>query len=141
MEVFSVHPPSFKSQLISFYLANISVNICPLSSTGDKEIGTTWLQWEEENSTLSDGWYDSYVFPQGWIIKMLVAGETLNIFLLTGIANGNIFFMKQKKNEVVYKNIHDKFVSTNPKCKLKNEGKNQTKTSLTFSTPGSKKSE
>ena len=32
---------------------------------------------------------------------MLVAGETLNIFLLTGISNINIFFIKKKNSVVV----------------------------------------
>ena len=39
---------------------------------------------------------------------MLVAGETLHIFLLTGISNINIFFIKKKNNVVVNSNIHDK---------------------------------
>ena len=32
---------------------------------------------------------------QGQIMNMLVAGDTLNIFLLTGISNVNIFFQKE----------------------------------------------
>ena len=63
------------------------------------------MQWE--NSTLSDGWWDSHVFPQGWVIKMLLAGETLNIFLLIGISSINIFFKKKNYNVVVYSNIYD----------------------------------
>ena len=42
---------------------------------------------------------------------MLLAWETLSIFLLTGISN-NIFFLK-KKNVVVYSNIQDTFAFTN----------------------------
>ena len=38
---------------------------------------------------------------------MLVAGETFNIFLLTGISNINIFFKRKKKNVVVNSNIYD----------------------------------
>ena len=38
---------------------------------------------------------------------MLVAGETFNIFLLTGISNINIFLIKKKNNVVVTSNIHD----------------------------------
>ena len=38
-----------------------------LSSTRDKEQGTTWLQWEGDSCTLTYGWWDSYAFPQGWI--------------------------------------------------------------------------
>ena len=37
---------------------------------------------------------------------MLVAGETLNIFLLTGISNINIFFIKKKNNVFVNSNIY-----------------------------------
>ena len=40
---------------------------------------------------------------------MLSTGETPYIFLLTGISNVNIFFVKNMKNMVVYNNIHDKF--------------------------------
>ena len=43
----------------------------------------------------------SDVFPKGWFIKMLLAGETPNIFLLTGKSNINIFFIKKKNNVVV----------------------------------------
>ena len=50
---------------------------------------------------------------------MLLAGETLNIFLLTGISNINIFSIKKKKNVVVYSNIHDKFASTNLRYNFK----------------------
>ena len=41
---------------------------------------------------------------------MLVAGETLNIFLLTGISNINIF-LKKNNNVVVNSNIYDVFAS------------------------------
>ena len=64
------------------------------------------------NSTFTDGWWDSYISPQGWIINMLLAGDTLNMFLLTGISNINMFFIKKKKNVVVYNNIHDKIAPT-----------------------------
>ena len=37
-------------------------------------------------------------------MKMLVAGETLNIFLLTGISNLNNFFIEKKNNAVVNSN-------------------------------------
>ena len=37
---------------------------------------------------------------------MVMAGETLNIFLLTGISNINIFFLKKKKNVVVNSKLH-----------------------------------
>ena len=50
-------------------------------------------------------------FPQGWIIKMLVAGDTLNIFLLTGISNINIICIKKKNIVVVNSNIYYKFAS------------------------------
>ena len=60
-----VRPPSFQSQVISLRLGDISVNIKPLSSARDKEKGTKWLQWEEENSILTDG----------LIIKISLAGE------------------------------------------------------------------
>ena len=42
---------------------------------------------------------------------MLVAGETPNIFLLAGISNINIFFVKKKNNVVVNINIYDTFAS------------------------------
>ena len=72
------------------------------------------------------------VFPQGWIIKMLLSGETLNIFLQTGISKKNIFFIKKKKNVVIKGNIPDKFVSTNLtyKLKFKKKMKNQHFTTL-----------
>ena len=38
---------------------------------------------------------------------MFVAGETLNIFHLTGISNMNIFLIKKKKNVVVTSTIYD----------------------------------
>ena len=38
---------------------------------------------------------------------MLVAGETFNIFLLTGISNINIFIKIKKNNVVVTSNIYD----------------------------------
>ena len=41
----------------------------------------------------------------------MVAGDTLNIFLLTGISNMNIFFRKKMKNLIVDSNIYDKFAS------------------------------
>ena len=47
------------------------------------------------------------VFPQGWIIKMLVAEETFNSFLLTGISNISTFFIKKKNNLVFTINIYD----------------------------------
>ena len=55
---------------------------------------------------------------------MLVAGETLNIFLLTGISNINIFFIKKKKIVVIYSNIHDKFPSKNLANNIKIKAKN-----------------
>ena len=54
---------------------------------------------------------------------MLLAGENLNIFLLTGILNINIFFIKKKVNVVVHSNIHDKFSSKNITYKLKKKKK------------------
>ena len=40
---------------------------------------------------------------------MLVAVETLDIFLLNGISNLIIFFRKKKNNVVVNRNIYGKF--------------------------------
>ena len=114
-----VHSPSLQSQLISFHLGYNSVNTGPLSSTKHREKGTRWLQWEGENSTLTDGWLDSYVLPQGWTIKILLAWETLKSFLLIGISKWNIFCRKKKKNMVIYSNFHDKFISSNLTYKLK----------------------
>ena len=42
---------------------------------------------------------------------MLVAGETFNIFLQTGISNINIFLIKKKNNVVITSNIYDKVAS------------------------------
>ena len=67
--------------------------------------------------------YDSYVFPLGWINKMLLAGETPNTFLLTRISNINIFFIMNKKKVVIYSNFQDKFASTNLIYNLKKEEK------------------
>ena len=89
----------------------------PFSLTRDKK-GTTWLQWEGDNSTLTYGWWDTNAFAWGWIIIMLLAEETLTIFLLAGISNINIFFIKKKINGLFYSNIHDKFTSTNITFKL-----------------------
>ena len=72
-----------------------------------------------KNSTLTDGWLDFYVLPQGWPIKILLAWQTLNIFIPTGISKRNIFCRKKKKNVVVYNNIYDKFISSNLTYKLK----------------------
>ena len=50
-----------------------------LSSTRDKEKGTTWLQWEGDKSSLTHGWCDSYAFPQHcmfaywWLITLMSA--------------------------------------------------------------------
>ena len=41
---------------------------------------------ERENSTLVDRWGDTQLLPEGWILKMPVAGETLNSFLIVGIS-------------------------------------------------------
>ena len=41
---------------------------------------------------------------------MLLAGET---HFLTGISNINIFFIKKNMHVIVFKNIHDKFATTN----------------------------
>ena len=49
--------------------------------------------------------------PQGQSIKMLVAGEALNIFLLTGLSNKDIFFINMKNNVLVISNIYDQFAS------------------------------
>ena len=72
-----------------------------------------------ENSTLTDGWLDYYVLPQGWTIKISLAWETFKIFRLTRISKRNIFCRKKKKNVVVYSNIQDKFISSNLTYKLK----------------------
>ena len=53
------------------------------------------------------------VFPQGWVIKTIFAGETRHILLPTGISNIYIFFITRKKNVVAYSHIHDMFASTN----------------------------
>ena len=42
---------------------------------------------------------------------MSVAGETLNIFLLTGISKRNIFSIKKKNNAVVNSNNYVEFAS------------------------------
>ena len=52
-------------------------------------------------------------------MKMMLAGNTLNTFLLTGIENVNIFVIKKNMNVIVYGYMHDKFASTNLTLKLK----------------------
>ena len=47
-----------------------------------------------------------------------------DIFLLTGISNMNIFFIKKKINVDCVSNIHDKFPSTNLTWNLKKRVKN-----------------
>ena len=42
---------------------------------------------------------------------MLVAGEILNIFLLTGISNINVSLIKKMNTVVFINNIYDKFTS------------------------------
>ena len=49
-------------------------NTCHLSSIRDKEKGMTWLQWEGKTSTLTDGWWGSYVFSKGFIEKFMMRG-------------------------------------------------------------------
>ena len=105
-----VHPPSFQGQLICFNLGAFDLFL----QQETKKKG----QHDCNEKEKTDGWEDSYVLPQGWIIKMLLAGETINIFLQTGISNINICFKKKKKNVVVYRNIHNKFASTTLKYNL-----------------------
>ena len=112
-----IHQASTVNWSVSIY--EIMLWTLDLSLTRHREKGTRWLQWEGENSTLTDGWFDSYVLPKGWTIKILLAWETLEIFLLTGISKRNIFFRKKKKNVVVFSNIHYKFISSNLTDKLK----------------------
>jgi hypothetical protein len=50
---------------------------------------------------------------------MLVAGKALNIFLLTGILNINIFFIIKKNDVVVNGNIYDNSLLKNPDLKSK----------------------
>ena len=61
---------------------------------------------------------------------MSLAGEPLNILLLTGISNGNIFFMKMKQDVIVYSNINNKFAFTNLTYEL-NKKKKKRKLSIT----------
>ena len=70
-----VHPPSFQGQLINFHLR--ALDHCLQQET--KKKGQHYCN--EKGKTV--GWWDSYDSPQGWIIKVLLAGETLNIFLQT----------------------------------------------------------
>ena len=62
--------------------------------------GYKWqkVQWSAQwdNLPLKVHWY-SYVFSQGWIIKMLATGNTINIFRQTRISNLNIFFIKKRR--------------------------------------------
>ena len=51
-------------------------------------------------------------FPQGLIIKMLLAEETHNIFLLTKISDINIFFIKKDNGFFFCRNVYDNFAST-----------------------------
>ena len=86
-----VYPPSFQGQLISFYLGVLDLS---LHQETKKKGRHDCNEMEKTSLQVIAG--KSHVFPQGWIIKMLVVGETLNIFLLTGILNINIFFIKKK---------------------------------------------
>ena len=54
---------------------------------------------------------------------MVLVGETLNIFFLTGVSNRNIFFIKKNKNVVVCSNSYDTFASTNLTYNLKQNRK------------------
>ena len=56
-----------------------------------------------------------------------MGGETLNIFLLTGISNINIFFIKNKNIVVVNTNIYGKFAT---KIRNYNVKKNITQTNI-----------
>ena len=56
-------------------------------------------------------------------MKVLLAWETLKIFLLTGISKTNIICRKKKKNVVIISNIDGKFISSNLKHKLKKKKK------------------
>ena len=84
-----VHPPIFQGQLISFHLGVLNLS---LQQETKKNNETT----EMRRRKLHFNWWDSYVSPQVCIIKIVLGGEVLNIFLLTGISNINIFFKKTK---------------------------------------------
>ena len=57
---------------------------------------------------------------------MLMAWDTLNIFLLTGISSINIFFIRKMNNVVVNSNIYDKFASKVLTFNNKKRNKKQT---------------
>ena len=100
-----VHPPSFQGPLISFHFGVLDLS---LQQDTKKKGQHNCTEKEKTPLKVMTG---KTVFPQGWIIKMLVAGETLHILLLTGILNINIFFIKKKNNVVVNSKIYDKVAS------------------------------
>ena len=61
---------------------------------------------------------------------MLVAGKTHNIFLLTGISNINIVFIKKKNYVFVNRNIYGKFDSNILNYVKQKQTKNITQTYL-----------
>ena len=63
----------------------MSISYWPLYSTRDKETRTNDCYEKMTGLTLAVGWEDSEFFPEGVILKLLLAGETLNPFLLDEI--------------------------------------------------------
>ena len=76
----------------------------------------------EKEKTQFNWWL---VFPHGWIIKMLLAGETLKIFLLSGISmkKNKKKCLSEEKNVVVYIYIELKLASPNLAYKNKKSKK------------------
>ena len=56
-------------------------SIWPLSSTRDKEKGTTWLQWVGENYTLTGGWDSFMSFLRAGLSKFVVWRDTFIFWL------------------------------------------------------------
>ena len=55
--------------------------------------------------TLADGWEDSEFIPEGFILKLLLAGETFNSFLLDGISKKNLLLLFFSESKLIGKHL------------------------------------
>ena len=55
-----------------------------------------------------DGWGNTQFLPKDWIYKMLMAGETLNSFLLAGLSKyEEVFHWEQRSSRIYWKTLTD----------------------------------